>query len=138
MLPFTRAEFISVFAAYNAGVWPVQVLAHLLGLSIVVVLVRPSPASGRVVGAGLAAMWVWTGIVYHGIHFSAINRAAFAFAALFVLQGALLPHAALIRRGSAAFLLGIPQDWVLFVSAAAALALVVRSPARRVAGLSAL
>jgi hypothetical protein len=98
MLPFTRAEFISVFGAYNTGVWPAQVLAYLVGLLVVGVLVRRSAGSGRIVGASLAAMWLWTGIAYHGVYFSAINRAALAFGAFFVLQGVLLMHASLIQR----------------------------------------
>lgn len=53
MLPFTGGEFISIFAAYNAGAWPVQVLAYLVGLLIVIVLARRSPASGRIIGAGV-------------------------------------------------------------------------------------
>ena len=211
MLPFTRAEFLSIFAAYNTGVWPLQVLACLIGLVIVVVLARGSPGNGRIVGAGLAAMWFWTGIAYHWAYFSAINPAAFVFGALFVLQGVLLLHAALVQRrlefgmsrgpmawagwtlvgyaslaypligiwaghgypelpmfgitpcpvtlfsvgvlmlarpaapwwlaliplvwslvgGSGAFLLDIPQDWVLFASGVAALVMVARSAPRR-------
>jgi hypothetical protein len=53
-------------------------------------LVRPSRTSSRVIAAGLAASWVWTGIAYHAMHFSAINHAAYGFAALFVGQGVLL------------------------------------------------
>ena len=35
-------------------------------------------------------MWLWTGLAYHTLHFSAINRAAYGFAALFVVQGLML------------------------------------------------
>jgi Family of unknown function (DUF6064) len=97
MLPFTTEQFISIFAGYNNAIWPIQVLAYLLGSGMVVMLVRPSRTSDRFIGAGLAAMWVWTGIVYHWLHFSTINKAALVFAALFVLQGILLFHAAVIR-----------------------------------------
>ena len=37
------------------------------------------------VALGLAAMWGWTGFVYHWGYFAAINKAAPVFAALFVL-----------------------------------------------------
>jgi hypothetical protein len=94
MLPFTRDQFIAVFAAYNQAVWPVQLLAYLLGLVIVVLLLRPSPRRSRFIAAGLGVMWAWTGLVYHGVFFSTINTAALGFAALFVLQGVLLFHAA--------------------------------------------
>lgn len=96
-MPFTRDQFLTVFADYNAAVWPAQVLAYLLGLAIVLALRQAPGVRRRVVGPGLAAMWVWTGVVYHGVYFSAINPAAYGFALLFVVQGLLLLHAALLR-----------------------------------------
>ena len=39
----------------------------------------------------LAVMWLWTGIAYHGLSFSVVNKAAYLFAALFVYPG-LLSH----------------------------------------------
>lgn len=90
MLPFTREQFFGIFVDYNAGVWPVQVIACLIGIGSVALLIRPSRTGSRVVAGALAVMWIWTGIAYHGFYFSAINKAAYAFAALFVLQGLLL------------------------------------------------
>jgi len=99
MLPFTREQFIANFAAYNEAVWPLQVLAYLLGLAMITMLLRPSKRTSRLIGAGLAAMWALTGIAYHAVFFSTINRAAWVFGALFLLQGALLFHAAVFRGG---------------------------------------
>jgi len=31
MLPFTPAQFQSVFAAYNDAIWPAQIVAYMLG-----------------------------------------------------------------------------------------------------------
>lgn len=97
MLPFTREQFVAVFADYNLGVWPAQILAYGLGLAMVISLFRRSRANARIIGGGLAAMWIWTGIAYHWLHFSSINKAAFVFGALFVVQGALFLVAALLR-----------------------------------------
>lgn len=97
MLPFTREQFIQIFADYNMDLWPVQVPAYLIGIGMVYLLFRPSLNSDRLIGAGLAAMWVWTGVAYHGFYFSAINPVALVFGALFVLQGFLLFHAAVLR-----------------------------------------
>lgn len=102
MLPFTRDQFIATFAAYNEAVWPVQVLAYLLGIGMVGGLVRPSRRTDSLIGGGLAMMWIWTGVAYHALFFSAINKAALLFAALFVLQGLLLLQAA-ARRGRLRF-----------------------------------
>lgn len=106
MLPFTHAQFLEVFARYNMNVWPAQALAYLLGLAIIVALLRPSARAGRFVAAGLGAMWLWTGIAYHGLHFSEINKAAFVFAALFVIEGLLLSRAGVLK----AFRFGSPVN----------------------------
>lgn len=96
MLPFTREQFIGIFAHYNAALWPVQWLAYALGLAMIVSVLLRARWAHRAVGAGLAAMWLWTGVAYHGLFFSSINPAAFAFAALFVLQAAVLVHTAVL------------------------------------------
>jgi hypothetical protein len=98
VLPFTREQFIAVFAAYNAGVWPAQIGAYLLGLGMVALLVWPSRTANRLIAAGLAAMWAWTGIAYHWVYFSSINKAALAFGALFVAQAVLFLYLGAIRE----------------------------------------
>ncbi|MDP3858475.1 MAG: DUF6064 family protein [Stagnimonas sp.] len=98
MLPFTHAEFIEVFARYNENVWPAQGVAYLLAIAMLAAIAVRWRHSGRLAAGGLALMWLWTGIAYHGIHFSAINRAAYLFGALFVVQALLLIRAALANR----------------------------------------
>lgn len=98
-LPFTRDQFFDVFAAYNTAVWPAAWVAYALGAGIAAALLRPRPGRERLVAGGLAAMWLWTGVAYHLLHFAAINRAAIGFGALFVLQGLLIADAGLRRRG---------------------------------------
>ena len=98
MLPFTRDQFMGIFVEYNAGVWPAQVVAYLVGLIMLAMVVRPSGAGGRIIGAGLATMWIWTRVVYHSLYFSAINKAALVFGTLFVLQGIRLIFAGVTGR----------------------------------------
>jgi len=102
MLPFTRDEFLAVFVAYNEAVWPAQLLAYPLGLLMAVLIIRPSSQRSQVVAAGLAAMWLWTGVAYYGMHFSAISNRAWGFAAGFVVQGLLFIEAGVLR-GQLAF-----------------------------------
>ena len=97
MLPFTREQFLAVFATYNETVWPLQVVAYLLGLLMVVFILWPSEQRSRVIATGLAAMWLWTGVAYHGMHFSAISNGAWCFAALFVVQGLMFVEAGVLR-----------------------------------------
>ena len=98
MLPFSREQFVAVFADYNVVLGPISSAAPLMGLALVVLLARPSPRHDRMIGSGLAAFWIWTGVVYHGLFFARINGAAWLFGALFVLQGGLLLRATIARR----------------------------------------
>ncbi len=98
-LPFTRGEFFEVFAAYNSACWPGAILAYAAAMAVIAIVGRPHPQSGRIVAAILAGMWVWVGIVYHGLYFSRINPAAYLFAGAFVLQGGLFAVHALFGGG---------------------------------------
>ncbi|MES1148171.1 MAG: DUF6064 family protein [Bradyrhizobium guangdongense] len=97
MLPFTPSQFLAVFVAYNGAIWPVQIVAYLLGIAAVVLLFLRTRHANRLIAGILALMWLWTGIAYHGAWFSEINKAAYLFAALFVAQGCFLAHAGVVR-----------------------------------------
>ena len=111
MLPFTPDQFLAVFVGYNNAIWPMQIGAYQLGgLAVALLLWRPQGAD-RVIAGILAAMWLWTGIAYHALYFSAINQAAYLFAALFVIQGGYLVHAG-VYRGQIRFgLRSGPATW---------------------------
>jgi len=79
MLPFTLEQFLDVFAAYNKAIWPAQILAYVLGAIAVAALFRKGRASDRVISTVLGLMWLSTGVLYHGVFFSSVNKAAFAF-----------------------------------------------------------
>jgi hypothetical protein len=89
-VPFTHAEFIGVFVAYNSAIWPLQVVATLLGLVAVTLLLVRSPNADRGIAATLAVFWLSMGAGYHWAFFSAINPAAYFFGALFVAEGLIL------------------------------------------------
>ena len=104
MLPFDRAGFLQVFAAYNDAVWPAQPIAWLLGVAALAALFRREQRVQRLALWILAAMWFWTGLAYHWLFFSEINAAAILFGFLFMLQSGLLARMAL--RGDLAFRFG--------------------------------
>jgi hypothetical protein len=91
MIPFTAAAFFDVFGAYNAAIWPAQIVAYVLGGAAILLVRRGGDASSALIAGTLALGWLWTGIAYHGMFFSKINPLAPVFAAGFVAEaGALL------------------------------------------------
>lgn len=97
-LPFGVEEFLQVFARYNQAIWPIQILAYALGISTFWIMFRgrrPASAPSFI----LAALWFWTGIVYHLVFFSSINPAAYLFGLLFIWQGALWLRTGFSKQG---------------------------------------
>ena len=95
-LPFTRDQFLDVFAAYHRGWGDGAALLWVLGLLAVLAWVR-GRASSRALTILLVALWMWAALVYHALLFTAINRAAPLFALLFAVQAALFVRAGLVR-----------------------------------------
>ena len=89
-LPFTQEEFFDLFAAYNAALWPALIALWIASVLGCVVLLSSRRPSGRWISALLAAHWAWSGLAYHAGFFTRINEAAWMFAALFLLQAAVL------------------------------------------------
>ncbi len=107
-LPFDSDQFLALFAAYNAAIWPAQLLAYLLGLLALAAFLLRAPLRERVILTLLAIMWAWNGIAYHLVFFTSINAAAPAFAILFALQAGLLAFRAL-KPGTISF--AAHADW---------------------------
>jgi hypothetical protein len=88
-MPFTTEQFFNVFAQYNQAVWPMQVILNLLAISALFLTIWKINYADRVVSAILAFLWIWTGLVYHLLFFTAINPLAYVFGGLVILQGVL-------------------------------------------------
>jgi hypothetical protein len=94
-LPFSKEQFLDVFGAYNETLWPLVVAAWLASLVVVWRLVRGTISLRSMTGF-LALQWGWTAVVYHGLYFSAINPAAWLFAALFAVESIGLARSAVV------------------------------------------
>jgi hypothetical protein len=90
-LPFTGEQFFDVFGSYNAALWPAIVVLWTVSALIVALLLssRRRP-SDRVISGLLAVHWAWSAFAYHLAFVTAINPAAWIFAALFLVQAGLL------------------------------------------------
>lgn len=95
-MPFTVEQFMGVFESYNLAVFPMQIIAYVLGLIAVFLVFKNRP--GKIVPAILSFMWLWNGVMYHGVFFSPINKAAFGFGVIFVIQGLLIAWTGVVRK----------------------------------------
>jgi len=88
-IPFTVEQFFGVFGTYNAAIWPIQILAYVLGIGTVALAIREGKLSAQIVSAILAFFWIWMGIFYHILYFRVINPTAWILGIFYILQGLL-------------------------------------------------
>ncbi len=86
-LPFTVEQFMSIFEKYNIAVWPMQVILVLIALLALFLSLRKFTHSDKIISSFLGFFWLWIGIVYHIIYFTAINKAAYLFGVIYIIQG---------------------------------------------------
>jgi len=88
-LPFTIEQFLSVFEKYNLSVWPMQIVLVLVAILAIILSIRKINRSDNIISLVLGFFWLWIGIVYHLAFFTSINKAAYFFGALYIIQGLL-------------------------------------------------
>lgn len=97
-LPFARFEFLDVFAAYNRAYWPAVLALWLLTAVALWRVHRGHPGASRFLSGTLALQWGWAGVVYHWLHFRAINPAAGLFGGLFIIEAGIILWLSVLRR----------------------------------------
>lgn len=110
-IPFTRAEFYGVFSAYNAAVWPMQLLLLALGVLAVVLLIRQRKNASIGISAILTFLWAWQALAYHLAFFTAINPLAYVFAAVFMVGAAVFFWQGVVRCRLNFAPTGITNGW---------------------------
>lgn len=88
-LPFSREEFFHVFEQYNEAVFPMQIVLNLMAIICLLLIWKKNRYSDQLISTILAGLWIWIGIVYHIGYFASINKAAYLFGSLFIVQGIL-------------------------------------------------
>jgi len=97
-MPFTIKEFLDVMAQYNLAVWPLQIVFNILAVIMLIFLFRKTNFSNKLISGGLAFFWLWIGIVYHLAFFTSINKAAYLFGLLFIVQGILFIYFGFVKQ----------------------------------------
>lgn len=89
----TGDQLLAVFATYNQQVWPMQIIAYVLGMVAVLLAFRPIRAASRWIAAILAFFWLWVGLMFWLPSALQGFTPAYLFCVMFVIQGLLfLPH----------------------------------------------
>jgi hypothetical protein len=89
-LLFSPRTYYRLIERYNLAIWPAHLLTPALGVTIAVLLRRPTPARSRTIAAILAALWAWVGWAFVATRYATINWAAVWLAWLFALEVLLL------------------------------------------------
>ncbi len=111
-LPFTVEQFLDKFKTYNQSVYPMQIVFYLLGSTVIFLSLKKIANADRMINAILLVFWLWMGIAYHLVYFTQINKAAYLFGAIFILQGLLFfYHGVLTNRLSYKFRFDRP-GWI--------------------------
>jgi Family of unknown function (DUF6064) len=96
-LPFTVEQFLGIFEEYNRAVWPMQVILVIIAVVALILSLKKTGYGDKIIIALLAFFWLWIGVVYQWIYFTAINKAAYLFGALFVLQAFVFFYAGVMK-----------------------------------------
>jgi hypothetical protein len=97
-MPFTKEQFLEVFVNYNTYVWPMQIILNVLALTAIYFCFSKAKNANIYIGIILTFFWLWIGVVYHLIFFSTINKEAYLFGALFIIQSGLIFYTAVIKN----------------------------------------
>ncbi len=95
---FTLEQLLDVFEKYNLAIWPMQVLAYLLGIVALYLAFKPGKNSNQIIAGILAFLWLWTAVGFFPIFFGPIYTPAYVFGVLFFVQGVLFLGAVLKPR----------------------------------------
>lgn len=89
-LLFSQRTYGRLIELHNQDWWPLQLIALLSGILILLGVLRPHPRSNRFVFASLAIIWLFVAWSFLWKRYATINWTASYLAPFFVLQAGLL------------------------------------------------
>lgn len=88
--PFTTDQFYQVFERYNSTVFPAQLIFLILGVAALFLILSEKSQIIKLIAGFIGILWIWMGLIYHIAFFAEINKAAYLFGLIFILQGILI------------------------------------------------
>jgi Family of unknown function (DUF6064) len=113
-IPFATEQFIQVFEKYNQAIYPFQFALILVAIIVpigfctgrgyananatVFIAASRKPFASKHISSLLGFLWLWAGIVYHLVFFTAISPPAYLFGTLFIVQGLLFLYEGVVMN----------------------------------------
>jgi hypothetical protein len=97
VLLFSPRVYWRLIQLHNESVWPLHVLALLVGVAILLGVVRPQAWTGRAIAVALAAAWMWVAWSFLWTRYATINWPMAYVAPVFALQALLLLWTGVVR-----------------------------------------
>jgi len=90
-------QFWELIVNYNQAVWPMQIVAYLLGIAALFFAIKETKYSSRIISAILAFFWLWIGILCCLIYFRQIWKPFIVSGILFIIQAILFLIAGVVK-----------------------------------------
>jgi hypothetical protein len=84
------ARMLEALHRYDQGLWPLPLLATMLGLVVLLLALHRLGPAGRFTCSLLSLSWVWIGVEYHGVALGGLQPLGELLGTIFVLQGLLI------------------------------------------------
>lgn len=100
-------SFFDLIRSYNTAIWPVHVLTFVLGIAAVILALKKTRESDRIIAGILAFLWLWSGVVFLMVFLGSWTPIFFGVAlpgfgylsgVLFITQSAIFGYFGVIRR----------------------------------------
>lgn len=83
----TLEQFFNVVKDYNLTIWPMQVIAYILGILALILAIKKTKYSSRIISAILVFFWLWVGFIFSRIYFIKVFNMAGIYVVLCIIQG---------------------------------------------------
>jgi len=88
-ISLTLEQLLDTFERYNLDIWPMQIIAYLLGIIAVFFVINRTGYSSRIVMGIITFMWLWAAIGFYLLYFGPVYKIAYIFGAFSVIQAVL-------------------------------------------------
>lgn len=78
-----------MFATYNQAIWPMHIVTYALGILSIILAIKKTKYSDRIISTVLCFLWFWSGIAFGIIFFSRINSIWYRLGFILILQSIL-------------------------------------------------